>query len=109
MGEQPINFHNERAQAITMLRNWARDNTEFQTVQETFTQLHGAMRAVLDEFCIEFDVKGVRYWEHPESDSRFITWPHEVVLISLANSCVELARHEFLSREKLWFGYEDRL
>lgn len=68
-----------------------------------------AMRAVVDEFRVEHDVPGIRYWEHPEEGMFFTTAPGERLSPSANGECVELTRDEFLSRQGLHFGYEERL
>lgn len=101
---------NDRGNGIALIRQWARDEIEFGTpVKHVYRDLRGAVMAVLDEFRVEHDLAGTRYWCHPESDSHFTTEPGESISSHIADECVELTRYEFLSREGLHFGYEDRL
>lgn len=100
-----------REQAIADLRQWARDEIDTGgSVRETYAGLHSAMQALLGEFRVEHDLPGTRYWLHPESNSYFSTAPGESLGDDIdAQMCIKLARHEFLSRQGLHFGYKDRL
>jgi len=106
-----VSYANDRAQGIALLRNWARRTASEKGVKAAHLGLMSAMEALLQDFRMEFDVPGVRYWEHPESDCFFITAPGETLseFGVDAGHCVELARHEFFSRQGLYNGYEDSL
>lgn len=101
-------YANDRAHALALFRRWARLEVLFKGPLETHRALASAMHALLEEFRVEFDVPGIRYWEHPESDCFLTTMPGDDIE-TIANECVELARHEYLSRQGLHFGYEERL
>lgn len=105
-----IKYHDERAHAIALFRKWiTRKFKEGAKLGQVDAEVRTAMTALLDELRTEFEIPGVRYWEHPESDSFFTTGPGEHVPETVALECVELARHEFLSRQGLTFGYGDSL
>jgi hypothetical protein len=80
-------------------------------VSATYRDLRSAMDTLLQEFRVEHDLPGVRYWHHPESESYFSTEPGEQLGDNPdAALCIELTRYEFLSRQGIHFGYEeDRL
>ena len=103
-------YANKMAQAIALMREHAREQAGKVGAREAHRDLMFAMRTLLEEFRVEFDVPGTRYWLHPESDSYFSTAPGEPVDAMFASEePIELARHEFLSRQDLHFGYDDRL
>lgn len=103
-------YANDRAEYIERLRQWARDEIATGSpIEEVHRELIKAFDAVIQEFRVEFDVPGVRYWEHPESSSHFTTFYGSEMSMGMADHCVELARHEYMSRQGIYFGYGDRL
>lgn len=105
-----ILFHDGRAQAIALMRRWI--ITQFQqgkSFRQVDTGLRSAMGAIIQEYYVEWDVPGVRYWEHPESDAFIATGPGENITDYMATVCVELDRDQFLERQGLAFGYKDTL
>jgi len=107
-----MKYANGRAAAIDTLRIWAREEIEQGAkIATVHFGLMSAMQALIDEFRVEHDVPGVRYWCHPESDSYFTTLPGEdISSFGLSHEPIELLRYEFLSRQDIHFGYEqDRL
>lgn len=101
-----VKYADKRAEGIALLRAWARQEAKLRSVSAAHQGLLSAADALLQEFRTEFDVPGVRYWEHPESGSFFAIAPGEP-LGRVALGCVELERHEFLSRQGIHFGYEE--
>lgn len=69
-----------------------------------------ALETIIHEFRTQFDVPGVRYWEYrPEARMPlfFTTMTGESIPAKYpAGECVELLRHEFLGRQRI-FNYED--
>ncbi len=107
-----MTYANKRNEAIALFRQHNREVLkQGATVRETYASLRQAMHALLDEFRVEHDLPGTRYWHHPESSSYFSTEPGEELPPSAdAKLCMELTRIEFVSRQGLHFGYEqDRL
>jgi hypothetical protein len=101
-------FGSDREYAIALLRAHA----DTLGAVAGFRALHSAMYALLQEHCTRFDVQGVRYWEHPESDSRFCTMPGDSLsAISHApDTFIELSRASYMGRNGIHFSYdEDRL
>jgi chromosome condensin MukBEF ATPase and DNA-binding subunit MukB len=100
-----------RGQGIAKIRQWARDEVDFgRPVNKVYGELVLTYRALLEEFHVEHDVAGVRYWLDAKHNNYFTTAPGEVISASVDVSvCVELQRHEYLSRLRLHFGYEDRI
>lgn len=99
-------FASPRAQAIAMLRDWAADQVaKGASLSEIHSGLVNALEAVVGEFRCQFDVPGVAYWHIPETGAYFTTMPG-----AHAHPPMRLARHEWLSRQNIHFGYEeDRL
>lgn len=105
-----MKYANERAHGIALLREHARQRVTSTDVRETHAELMSAMQALLDEFRTEFDVPGVRYWMLGAGQM-------EVYTTTAAHErppptdppAIELARHEFLARAGLQFGYSDGL
>lgn len=106
-----MKYRDDRAHGIALLRQHARQRAQAGQIREAHLNLITAMEALLEEFRVEFDVPGVRYWHHPESESYFSTRPGEQLPSNCPDFelCIELARHEYLSRQSLHFGYDDRL
>lgn len=103
-------YANKRAAGIIYLREWAREEANFGDIRGAHNGLLTSLRALMEEFRVEFDVPGTRYWYHPESESYFSTMAGEPLGDSAdAQLCIELNRAEFLGRQGLYFGYEDRL
>lgn len=106
-----MSYADKRAHAIALFREHMAEQFS-RSVKKTvvFNELRAAMNALIQEFCTEHEILGVRYWEHPESHSFFATLPGESPPSGIdGEHCIELARHEFISRQRLHFGYEDRL
>lgn len=99
-------YHDKRAEGIALLRQHAREAAA-KDVRAAYRDLRSATDALLQEFRREFDVPGTRYWEDTEKRHTFSTEPGERIDESLAYYCVELARHEFLSRQGIHFGYDE--
>lgn len=106
-----MQYANKRAQGIAMIRAHARERVSIDGEKKVHRELLGAMDAIIQEFRVEFDVPGIRYWEHPETATFFAIAPGEMPPADCPNwpECVELTRDEFLSRQGLHFGYDDRL
>lgn len=104
-----MNYHDKRAQGITLLREHARSATRTAGIRAAYLELETAMKALLSDFRLEFDLPGTRYWEHPESECVFSTAPGERIDDTTALQCVELERHEFLSRQGIYYGYKDSI
>lgn len=105
-----MNYSSKREQGIALIREWVQSEVELgRDAAEVHAHFMSAFAAVEEEFRVEFDVPGTRYWEHPESDSRFTTRPGVPIDTYTAETCIELKRHEFLARSNLHFGYKDRL
>lgn len=63
-----------------------------------------AMDALLEEFRKEFEVPGVQYFEHAESGAFYTTCPQDYFLTDPDFIIsIELQRHEFLSRQAIYF------
>ena len=86
-------------------------NAAGESPKSVHRRLLTAFDAVLQEFRIEHDVPGVRYWWNAEKDCYFTTAPGEAIPVQHLNAGPNepLARHEYLSRQGLQFVYEDRL
>lgn len=104
-----MRYHDKRAEGISLLRRHAAESATRGSgaVREAYRELKTAMEALLSEFRVQFDLPGTRYWEHPESGSIFSTEPGERPDDTIALECVELERHEFLSRQGIHFGYDE--
>jgi hypothetical protein len=105
-------YADKRLEAIALFRQHNREVLKAGAkVSGTYAALRQAMMALLEEFRVEHDLPGTRYWHHPESSSYFSTEPGESLPDSPdAELCMELTRIEFLGRQRLHFGYEeDRL
>lgn len=107
-----MKFKDKRAQAIAMLRQWARDEVKAGRKPGAIANdLNAAADAVMQEFMVEHDVAGASYFEHHITRA-FIAVPpgHRLTEPAIdGEHYIPLARHEFLSRQGLTFGYEDRL
>lgn len=94
----------DREKAIAMLREHARG-----VAQVNITQAHRdlitAMSALVQEFRVEFDVLGARYWENWQTRTHVSTMPGEP-LPGNADEFVELNRVEFISRQGV-ISYDD--
>ena len=102
----------KRGQGIKLLREYAREcvntNPVPHGVRKGHAALTSALHALIQEFRTEFDMPGTRYWHHPESNSYFTTAPGERLGDDMDSElCMELARHEFLSRQGIWRSYEE--
>lgn len=111
-----MKYADKRAEGLALIRQWAREQPAGRTLQ-TDVALKKAMRALIEEFRMEFDVPGIRYFEiqfHDDAHNRdYVTRrgtesnPHD---IPGKTSVSMLKRHEFLSRQGVWRSYEqDRL
>lgn len=101
-------YADKRAEGIANLRQWARGAiNDGATLGWTYLALTAAMQALQDEFLVEHDMPGTRYWHHPESNDYFVSAPGRAMHHS--DEIVELSRAEFIGRNLLHFGYEDRL
>lgn len=103
-----MKYANRRAEGIALMREHARQQATKGKIREAHLDLTTAMHALIQEFRVEFNVPGVRYWYHPESECYFTTGPGDHLNFG-AEDPLELARHEFLARQDLHFGYDDRL
>lgn len=104
-------FSDDRTFALALLRRWGREAVNAGVpVRRVHRELMECVRSVIGEFRVEHDVPGVRYWHVPEDGSYFTSEPGSRPDASrLAGDPIELKRYEFLSRQGLHFGYEDRL
>jgi hypothetical protein len=99
-----MKYADDRAHGIALLRKWANLEAVRSTPREAQHGLLTALHALLHDLHIEHDLPGVRYWEHPESDSFFTTLPGERLDDTAdGQGCIELARHEYLSRQRIFF------
>lgn len=102
-------FSDDRTYGIALIRRWARTQALWHKNYAALdAQLADTIRAVVEEFRVEFDVPGVRYWHVPEGDLYFTTAAGER-LPPIKGEVIELKRYEFLSRQGIHYGYEDRL
>lgn len=103
-----MSYADKRCEAIALFRQHVRNKIKAGAkVREAYFELHSAMHALLEEFRVEHDLPGTRYWHHPESSSYFSTGPGEELPDSPdAELCMELTRTEFVLRQDLHFGYE---
>ena len=99
----------KRNQGISLIRQWAREEATKGRIREAHAELLRLQQSLPEEFRTEFEVPGARYWEHPESDSRFSTSVGEPISAHTAETCIELTRAEFIGRSGLHFGYDDSL
>lgn len=107
-----MGYVDDRAHGIALLRKWAQDRAAATGPREAHGGLASAMNALLQEFRVEFDVPGARYWYHPESECYFSTMPNEHLADHFddVGLLLELTRHEFTGRQALHYTYdEDRL
>lgn len=104
-----MKYADDRAHGIALLRRWANQAAADKSPREAHLGLMTAMQALLQEIRLQHEVPGIRYWEHPESGHFFTTAPGERAHGVDIDNCVELARHEFFSRQGLYNGYEDSL
>ena len=96
-----------REQAISMLRAHARQVAQVNTTQ-AHLDLITAMGALVQEFRVEFDVPGTRYWENWRTRQHLSTMPGEQ-LQHPVEDWVELNRIEFISRQGIIVYDEDSL
>lgn len=101
-------YADKRCEAIALFRQHVREKIKAGvSVREAYLDLKSSMAALLEEFRVEHDLPGTRYWHHPESSSYFSTEPGEELPDSPdAELCMELTRTEFVLRQDLHFGYE---
>lgn len=101
----------KRGQGIKLLREYAREcvntNPVPHGVRKGHAALTSALGSLLEEFRTEFDMPGVRYWHCAEDSSYFTTLPGEQLPRPYEHLAIELARHEFLSRQGIWRSYEE--
>lgn len=104
-----MSYADKRCEAIALFRQHVREKIKAgATVREAYLDLRSAMYALLEEFRVEHDLPGTRYWHHPESSSYFSTEPGEELPNSPESELMmELTRIEFVSRQELHFGYEN--
>lgn len=106
-----IQYANDRAAGIAKLRAWASGRIAAgESVASVHAGLHSALDALLQEFRIEHDTPGTRYWHVPETGAYYSTMAGESLSPSnLTQSPIELKRYEFIARLGLWNGTGDRL
>ena len=106
-----MKYGNKRLEAIALFRQHCRERIAAgASTTETLNDLRTAMHSLVQEFCVEHGVPGVNYWHHPESDSYFAQLPGEPLGDGPdVELLCPLKRYEFLSRQGLHFGYDDRL
>lgn len=111
-------YANDRAHSLALMRKWLRTTAGKSSPAEAHRELMAMFAALAEEFRTEFDIPGVRYWEHPEEGKFYSTPPGQVVdrdgvpclKDDLLQESIELKRHEFYSRQGIYFGYDaDRL
>lgn len=109
----------KRTEGIRLIREAARQMAAGGTnAAQAHKDLVQACKSILDDFRLEFEVPGVRYWEvyfDPEAPKH-----HRVYLTTFVRhidelhalqkgSWSELTRVEFFSRQGMFNGYEDAL
>lgn len=108
---ESLQFRDERAEGIAKLRRYARNRALLDGVSANaiFKEVLTATEALIQELCVEHDVNGVRYWVHYPSEIYFSTAPGDSLSESDRSCVVELTRVEFMGRQHLGYGYEDRI
>lgn len=110
---------NSRTEGIRLLREAARQQAAGgSNVRQAHKELAQACRALLEDFRLEFDVPGVRYWEiyfDPESPEHhrvhmttFVVAIDELHPLQKGDF-VELTRDLYFCRQGMHNGYEDVL
>lgn len=105
-----MKYADNRAHGVDLLREYARQRAQAVGAEKAHAELLSATVALLDDFRTEFDVKGVRYWltgagQLEEYTTTFGTQRPPYV----EPKPIEIARHEFMARQGLHFGYCDGL
>lgn len=105
-----MKFADQRAEGIALIREHARQQAAKGDIRQAHLDLKLAMQALLEEFRVEFDVPGVRYWHYLDAKGQqyITTAPGEEFPPGVWNP-IEIERHVFLARQDLHFGYDDRL
>ena len=97
----------DREKAIAMLRNHCHVSARAGNVLGAYRDLKTAADALMQEFRIEFDVPGTRYWENTVTRTHFSTEAGEQISQVTLDKCVELNRTEFLSRQNIREIYDN--
>lgn len=94
------------------MQQWAREQPKGRTLQ-TDDRLKKLMRTLTEEYRIEHDVPGIRYFEIQFLDDKhnrhYVTRrgtesnPHDIPGKTIVTT---LKRHEFLSRQAVWRSYD---
>ena len=98
----------DREKAIAMLRNHCHVSARAGNVLGAYRDLKTAADALVQEFRVEFDVPGTRYWENWRTRQHLSTMPGEQ-LQHPVEDWVELNRIEFISRQGIIVYDEDSL
>lgn len=107
-----MNFPPALQDGVNTIRQWARNQGQGRTSQ-TDDLLKKAMRALIEDYRVEHDVPGIRYFEIlflDESRNRhYVTRrgtesnPHDIVG---KKKVATLTRSEFLARQAAWRSYD---
>lgn len=105
-------FANDLAQAQSLMRRYFREQIAQGKMSpaEAFRYLTELQQDTLQDFMTEHDVPGVKYYQGAGRVA-----PEAVAdeplneFVKYLTNCVEIERHEFLSRLGLHFGYKDHL
>jgi hypothetical protein len=97
------------AEAVALMREWANEEVaNGRPPAAVHLELMRTREAVLNEFRIKHEVPGVRYWHIPETNAYFTTSPGER-MPEMRFPPMQLARHEFLSRQGVHFEDDETL
>lgn len=105
-----MRYANKRAEALALMRQHIREEAKA-GVRPAFLlhEIRLAVQALEQEAIIEFDMPGVRYWYHPESESYFATLPGEHMVPpddTWVEEVMELTRWEYLGRQNIRPGVD---
>lgn len=103
-----------RAQGIAMLREDARAKAKVGNVHKVHMELLRATQALLDDFRMQFNPPGVRYWESYSEEKpprrRYFTTllrSDDETLMPRNYTIAELTYIEYLSRQGMGDTYEE--
>jgi len=98
-----LKAHEVRAAAVLLLKLWVKKaiGAENQP-HDVLLKLGETLNNLEQEIMREYDIPGVSYWYHGESDCYFATKPYEQLGDSFdAGLCVEITRAEYLDKVSL--------
>lgn len=106
----------KRGQALTLLREHAAERTTKVGARQAHVELMAATRVILDDFRMQHDLPGVRYWENYDGETGHVhDRTHHTTFIKPFDDLTppgtvtaEVSRMEFFARQGAT-GYDDLL